>query len=203
MGYGLSFSNASGRVLIDSDQGFPTLYRVANVIVSDGAAFPNTTDLIFARPTTTSGTAVLYKDYNGNFRCSASNISYQQFRSVVDGGFTQATSGHGLNVFNATNCIFSATSANYVASMDILAIGFWGFGTSTTLDIPMPNATYALSTGKVCVCLNSSHSGSGGVQYNYTYQFGVGTHGTIRLTSQTSSTSSGSGNTFIIGFLRD
>jgi hypothetical protein len=202
MGYGLSFSNASGRILIDSDQGFPTLYQTADSTVSGGTAFPSTTDLVFAKPTATSGTSQLYKDYNGNFICTSGTLNYRQFRSVVDGGFTQATSGHGLNVFNATNCIFSATSANYTSSMDILAVGFWGFGASTTLEIPMPNATYALSSGKIYVCMNSTHGVAGGVQYTYTYLFSTGTHGTIRLTSQTA-TSSGGGNTFIIGFLRE
>lgn len=223
MGYGISIINGSSRILIDSDQGYPTLYQTAGPItVSSGATYPATTDLIFARPAISSGaTRLLFKNNASQFICNDGTTSYQitylRYKAVTEGGFTPATTGYGLNIFNASStCIFSATSTNFTSNIDIIAAGKWGFSPSLYLDLAMPNSTFALSTGRIYVLLSSTLYGSfnGTAQY-FEYLYNTGTYGTIRINSYSVypgvpeygvppiTNPSSTGNSFAIAYYRD
>lgn len=180
MGYGISILNGSSRILIDSDQGYPTLYEVSQTTYTSGTAYPSTTDLLFARPSSNSGT--LWRNNLGVMTCSSGNIIVKQMRAVTGGGFTPATTGYGLNIYNSagTTAIFSATSANYTKGLDIIGISTFG-GLGTYSDWTMPSATYNLSTSKIYVLLNTTLvGGTDATNQYYEYLPAVGTYGTIR-----------------------
>jgi hypothetical protein len=182
MGYGISILNGSSRILIDSDQGYPTLYQVGNeVSYASGAAYPSTTNLLFARPSGNSG--IVYRGNTGLLYSSSGSMLIREMKAVTAGGFTPATTGYGLNIYNsAGTAIFSATSANYTTGFDIIGVSAFG-GLFTSSDWTMPTATYALSTSRMYVLLNttiSAGSGTEGSNQYYEYLPALGTYGTIR-----------------------
>lgn len=182
MGYGISILNGSSRILIDSDQGYPTLYEFSQTDYTNGSTYPTTSDLLFARPLSNSGT--LYRTNVGVIGCSSGSVRIKQMRAVTGGGFTPATTGYGLNIKNSSgSVIFSGTSANYTRGLDIIGISPFG-GAGTYSDWVMPSATYALSTSKIYVLLNTTIlGGSSASNQYYEYLPALNTYGTIRVHS--------------------
>lgn len=227
MSYGFIVRNANNRVQIDSNTAYPTLYQSGGATINsdDNVTFSsisNSADsLVFARPVATSGEYGIFRGVNDYVKsASGSQIEYRTYRETT-AGLVTPTSGYGLNIFNSSGSpIYSATSSSYNFNMDIVAAGTFGFGTSTSFDIPMTSSTYALSTGRIYILLNPAiYLEDTATLFYYQYLFGEGAYGTIRVyalkidvnvyldynynvTVIVSQAPASIGNTYMIGYLR-
>lgn len=231
MSYGILIENQDGRVQIDSNTGYPTLYQSTNSTINSDSNVTfssisnSSSSLVFARPVATTGSYPLFRDTSNYVKSNAgSQIEYRVFRQTTE-GLVVPTTGYGLNVYNSSGSpVYSATSSSYTASMEILATGTFGFGASDSVDIPL-SQNYPLSSGRVYVLLNTAFyyvptSNENFSAFYYEYLFDEGAYGTIRLYAATItvevivdpitfvttvniySAPASNGNSYIIGYLR-
>jgi len=159
MTYGLQVFNASGRVQIDSEETYSNLFAGPPTTATVGTSITAGTDLIFARPTSGSGTIALEWSSSSSRDVALQQITYSR-TSLMSGG--AGNTGYGLTVING-GTVF--TTENFNSNIDIIALGeltATNF-TFTVTDVP--------SSQIYCLMNSTNYSVEGSREYKQTYTF--------------------------------